>query len=106
MSDRDEIPIRLYRPGSGTEGMCFHEAWCDKCVKDRGFPDDDQEDGWCPIIAAAHAFDVADPKYPQQWIVVGDEPQCTAFVEDVGQPWPAPATPYELEAAGQRRLLP
>ena len=46
MSDGSErIPIRFYRPGSGTEGMAFQEAYCDRCVKDRGFPDDDKEDG-------------------------------------------------------------
>jgi hypothetical protein len=106
MSDRDDIPIRLYRPANGSEGLCFQAQFCDRCVKDRGFPDDDKEDGWCPLIANALAYDITDPKYPQQWVLVGDEPQCTAFVEDVGQKWPPEATAYELEAAGQGRLIP
>ena len=58
------------------------------------------------ILAASYAFNVGEKGYPGEWIEVGDDPQCTAFVEDVGQKWPPDTTPYELEAAGQQRLVP
>lgn len=104
--EHGDVPIRLYRPGSGTEGMCFYEAWCARCVKDRGFDDEARREEWCQIIADTHAYDIKDPKYPVYWITVGDEPQCTAFVENVGQQWPPAPSAIELEAAGQTRLIP
>lgn len=108
MSANDRITIRPYRPGTGTEGACFQEEFCCRCVKDaavnRHGDDPEWEDG-CQILARAYAHDIGEKGYPTEWIVVGDEPQCTAFVEDIGQKWPADATPYELEAAGQRRLF-
>lgn len=109
MSDRDDIPIRPYRPGSGTEGAGFQEEWCCRCVKDRavnGSPEDPDWSNGCSILADSYAYEVGDAKYPTAWISVGGVPQCTAFVEDVGQKWPPDATAIELEAAGQRRLVP
>lgn len=108
MSANDRIPIRPYRPGTGTEGMCFQEEFCCRCVKDAAVnrsDDPEWEDG-CKLLAAAYAFNIGEKGYPTEWIIVGDEPQCTAFVEDVGQQWPALPTSYELEAAGQQRLIP
>ncbi len=96
MDASDRIPIRLYRPSTGTEGAAFQERFCVRCVKDR------QND--CGILAASYAFSIDDVSYPRQWVEIGDEPQCTAFVEDTGQEWPAPPTRFELEAAGQQRL--
>lgn len=86
-----EQPVRLYRPGSGTEGADFHEEWCCHCQRDKSMREgveleecDDNE--VCRIIGDTFAYDVADPRYPKEWRY--DEtgrPICTAFVE-AGQP--------------------
>lgn len=111
MSDGSErIPIQPYQPCNGTEGEWFTSQFCERCVKDCAInrcdgPDPVWEDG-CQILARAYAYKIGDAKYPSEWVRIGDEPQCTAFVEDVGQKWPPDATVIELEAAGQRRLVP
>jgi hypothetical protein len=70
-----------YRPSNGTEGDIFMEAWCSRCQRDAN--------GDCPILAATMALDVDDEAYPSEWIVVDNDPMCTAFVA-AGEPLPTP----------------
>ena len=79
-----------YRPGSGTEGIAFDEAWCDHCARDAAFrndPDIDPALG-CQIIADTFAFDIKDPRYPKEWVHDRNgRPSCTAFTTDPTKPW-------------------
>lgn len=81
---------RPYRPGSGTEGMAFDEAWCDHCTRDKEYrdnPDSDPGFTGCQIIADTFAFDITDPRYPKEWIYGKDgRPCCTAFTTDPKKP--------------------
>lgn len=85
--------IKLYRPSNGTEGESFIEDMCGNCERDRAFREDPDRNDGCPILAASYAFNIDDPRYPQEWQYVwfgGDEcPTCTAFVES-GKPIPPP----------------
>lgn len=76
-----------YRPSTGTEGVCFDIAWCDKCARDAKYraagENADAELG-CPLIANALAFQIDHPQYPKEW-VYGDDgnPCCTAFTPEL-----------------------
>ena len=79
-----------YRPGSGTEGMAFDEAWCEHCERDREYreagPDADPAIA-CQIIADTFAFDIDDPRYPKEWVYDRTgKPCCTAFTTDPKKP--------------------
>lgn len=65
-------PGSSYRPSNGTEGACFHEAWCFQCERDK--------DGDCDILARSFLRHDS-PEYPVEWI--HDErgvPSCRAFI--------------------------
>ena len=81
---------KSYRPGSGTEGCAFDDAWCAHCARDaeyrNGGPDADPAQG-CQIIADVLCFDIKDEKYPKEWIYGHDgRPCCTAFTTDPTKP--------------------
>lgn len=98
--------IRLYQPGSGSEGEGFHMTWCAQCARDLSMNgtkafDDCEPHEICEITALSMAYyKPSDPQYPKQWRYVDDQLTCTAFVP-LGQPIP---TASELEAAGRERL--
>lgn len=78
-----------YRPGSGTEGMAFDDAWCSNCALDAAYrasgDDADPEDG-CKILADTFAYDIDHPNYPKEWVYGCDGcPRCTAFVREDGR---------------------
>ena len=79
-----------YRPSSGTEGMAFDDAWCERCTRDRPYRDDPDnlDPGFhgCQIIADSFAYKITDPKYPKEWIYDRDGPCCTAFTTDPTKP--------------------
>jgi hypothetical protein len=79
MTPDDPPAPRPYRPSNGTEGMIFMDCWCDRCERDRAFREDRGDS--CPIAAAAMAYDIGDPGYPEEWIILtaSDTPVCTAF---------------------------
>lgn len=68
--------MQKYRPSNGTEGMLFMEYWCFKCERDK------HED--CPLLANTFAYDVNDPRYPEEWQYpqgrIGEDPVCTEFI--------------------------
>lgn len=71
----DGHPGDPYRPGNGTEGELFMDAWCANCVKFNG--------GDCPIVAATLAFDIDEDGYPEEWVFNRKgRPSCTAYSED------------------------
>ncbi len=71
-----------YQPANGTEGMDFMDAWCERCLKDKGMRQKPQRDG-CEIIAMSLVCGVSDPEYPKELIEDdGGNPRCTAFMED------------------------
>lgn len=84
-----------YRPGNGTEGSIFCDAWCSQCARDHGMlhglPLEDCDDNQvCQIIADSYVYQVDHPSYPAQWQYGPDgQPRCTDFVPD-GQPIPLP----------------
>jgi len=85
-----EMAGKPYRPGSGTEGMAFDDAWCAYCERDKAYrdggPDADPAIA-CQIIAATFAFEIADPRYPKEWVYDRKgKPCCTAFTTDPKQP--------------------
>ena len=74
-----------YRPGSGTEGMAFDDAWCAYCARDAAFRTNEYVDPelGCKILADTFVYEITDPEYPKEWIYGGDgRPRCTAFTED------------------------
>jgi hypothetical protein len=85
------MKVRLYRPGSGTEGMCFYDAWCMKCKRDAHMNSGKEWEKCepheiCSIIADTLAYDIKHPKYPKEWIWDQDgTPRCLAF-EPIGKP--------------------
>ena len=102
----NEVPVRLYRPSNGTEGVIFMDAWCSKCAKDAEMngtvrSGDAKPEQLCPIIAATMAYDEDDPKYPREWQYdASDHPVCTAFV-----PLPVIAdAPPDTREAWQKEL--
>lgn len=87
-----------YRPGSGTEGMAFDEAWCDHCARDAELRKDwDNADPaiGCQILANTFAYDISDPRYPKEWIYSRKDgrPCCTAFTTDPSKPMRCDQTP-------------
>lgn len=84
-----------YRPGNGTEGAIFCDAWCGQCARDHGMlhglPLEDCDDNQvCPIIGDSYLYQVDHPSYPAQWQYGPDgQPRCTDFVPD-GSPIPPP----------------
>lgn len=72
---------RPYRPANGTEGDCFIEYWCGRCLRDQAYRDGTGDS--CPIVAATLALNIDDPDYPKEWIqneAFPYSPRCTAFV--------------------------
>ena len=85
-----ELAGKPYRPGSGTEGMAFDDAWCEHCTRDaeyrNGGPDADPATG-CQIIADTFCYEKTDPNYPKEWTHDSKgKPCCTAFTTDPKQP--------------------
>ena len=71
------VTIRPYRPSSGTEGMDFEAAFCDRCKFAPNY--DTMVD--CDILSRTFWNNVGDPDYPWQWVSEGlFFPQCAAFV--------------------------
>ena len=75
-----------YRPGNGTEGEMFHEAWCSKCARDVAVIRREDYARGCPILSSALALHLDDPNYPKEWIRQANDDEwpgsarCTAFV--------------------------
>lgn len=70
---------RPYRPANGTEGECFIEYWCGRCLHDLAYQEGTGDS--CPIVAASLALSIDDPNYPKEWIDEdGTSPRCTAFL--------------------------
>lgn len=85
--------LEPYRPGSGTEGMAFDDAWCAHCARDAAWREDDRNDG-CDILSRTFALDIEDPDYPKEWIYGRDGvPRCTAFTTDPTTPVRCDRTP-------------
>lgn len=86
-----------YRPGSGTEGASFDDAWCDHCARDAEFRATDCEGDpalGCQILADALCFDIKDPNFPKEWVYSRDgRPCCTAFTTDPTKPIRCDKTP-------------
>jgi hypothetical protein len=82
-----------YRPSNGSEGELFVSSWCGTCARDhgmlKGLPLEECDDNQvCDIIARTYAYDINDPRYPDDWQYGADgQPRCHAYVEE-GQPIP------------------
>ncbi len=79
------LALEPYRPGSGTEGMAFDDAWCAHCARDAAWREDESAE-CCDILSRTFALDIRDPDYPKEW-VYGREgrPYCTAFTAEPGK---------------------
>lgn len=88
MMDGSDYPqTKKYRPSNGTEGMIFEDRFCDRCKREAKYRrTQDGADG-CSIATAVFLYDIADEKYPTEWVVnlfdpVGVTARCTAFQFD------------------------
>ena len=85
-----DLTGKPYRPGSGTEGMAWDDAWCDHCARDaeyRAGGDNADPALGCKILADAFAYDIGDPNYPKEWVYGRDgRPCCTAYTTDPTKP--------------------
>lgn len=83
---RADHVFESYRPGSGTEGMAFDDAWCSRCARDAAWREDERNE-CCDILSRTFALDIGDPDYPKEWIYGRDgRPCCTAFTTDATKP--------------------
>jgi hypothetical protein len=80
-----------YRPSNGTEGIGFQERYCFRCKND-----DEEKGKLCDILTRTYAFDVDDPRYPEEWTYKDGKPVCTAF-QDVDTPEIEPRCKHTLE---------
>lgn len=83
-----------YQPSNGTEGECFHAAWCCECARDlamsEGMPIEECDDNQKCDILGRSFLGIDHPQYPTEWQYGKDgQPCCTAFVP-AGQPIPVP----------------
>ncbi len=73
--------MNKYRPSNGTDGDCFHAAWCEQCERDAKYRATN-EDG-CDILASMMAYSIDDPDYPEELTYnENGKPCCTAFIPD------------------------
>lgn len=97
-----DLAGQKYQPSNGTEGMCFFEAWCCLCARDKAMRegadfDECEDNERCDIIANTMAYSPEDPEYPAEWQYGKDgQPCCTAFVP-AGEPIPAPRDEHTLD---------
>lgn len=73
------LDAKLYRPGSGDEGIWFMEMFCDKCQHDIGFQN--EQGAGCELILRSMSYELHEPEYPREWIHGPNGPECTAFLE-------------------------
>jgi hypothetical protein len=100
MDGSDYGETKPYRPSNGTEGMEFDARFCDRCKRDAKYRRTQNGEDGCPIVAAAHCYELDDPKYPKEWVQnkygdpYGRTARCTAFRFDEPRkprkPKPAP----------------
>lgn len=100
----EAVKIELYRPSNGTEGDGFFSAWCMRCARDKTMSEGKNYDDCgpgevCELIGNSMAFDVDDPKYPQEWRYGANGPECTAFVP-VGQDIPRERCAHTIDMFG------
>lgn len=94
-----------YRPGNGTEGEVFINAWCCHCQRDKAMSEGEDfnecdDDERCDIIADTFAYAIDDEKYPKEWQIGKDgQPCCTAFVP-LGDPIPPPRDDLTVDMFG------
>jgi hypothetical protein len=87
-----------YEPSNGTEGACFHEAWCCNCERDKEMNGTCYQEGrdagdgdWCEILGASFRGEA------KEWIFDDKGmPSCTAFVL-LGTQEPTPRCPHTME---------
>lgn len=100
--------MEKYRPSNGSEGCDFESWFCDRCVKDRDWREN--EDNPCEIHNNALVYDENDEDYPKEWIYDKDgNPTCTAFVDENGQEfdsWTPPPEQKPLPMFRQRASSP
>jgi hypothetical protein len=96
-----------YEPSNGTEGSCFHAAWCERCERDRDMNGTCHREGrepgpddWCEILGAS--FQSGGVK---EWIFdAKGQPMCTAFVP-VGQALPIPRCENTPDMFGETKTI-
>lgn len=99
-------PGKPYQPSNGTDGMCFTDAYCDRCESDALYRETDHGPDGCQILAASMLYTIGEPEYPKEW-KYGDDgyPTCTAFEAEVAPEIRAERRERaELEKAGQAAL--
>lgn len=87
-----------YEPSNGTEGLCFHEAWCSICERDKvmnGDATDEDADRdpslYCEILGASFRGEAKEWQYDKN-----GQPCCIAFVPK-GERFPTPRCPHTAE---------
>lgn len=82
--ESDRAP-EAYQPSNGSEGMSFTAHFCERCVHDRAFRDDPDNEPGCSIYGRAVGYSPGHPDYPPEWVRDPERgPICTAFELDDG----------------------
>lgn len=72
--------MKKYRPSNGTEGLCFMEIFCQRCIHEEYVNTGDPNSKCCGILNRTFLYDVDHPLYPKEWIEKPDGScECTAF---------------------------
>lgn len=67
---------KSYRPSNGTEGMIFHDKFCEKCKKYRN--------GLCSIFNKSLTYSIDEKGYPKEWVYdLNNKPTCTSFTDEI-----------------------
>jgi len=66
---------RVYKPADGVEARVFEAAWCECCARHAISCDE----AGCAILMSASVHDADHPRFPVDWIIGDDGPECMAF---------------------------
>jgi hypothetical protein len=80
--------MKKYRPSSGREGEAFMSSHCYQCIHERWihFQDEDRDEDKCDIMSRSLVYEIDDPRYPKEWVIINNEPTCLEFKKwDWGQ---------------------
>jgi hypothetical protein len=80
--------MKHYFPANGTEGYAFDSKWCDHCLADAAFREDNDQEG-CPVLAYAQMGE----QPVEAWVYEGGEPVCLEFQDNPDNPQRCRFTP-------------
>lgn len=73
--------MNLYEPSNGTEGEMFMTKFCYQCKNELFTHTNNESHYKCDILTRALVWTKKEPDYPTEWVIVNNQPTCTAFVK-------------------------